>query len=78
MRKGEISCNKQFLLFSQCFLHYMALIFHFKRTLKMMPATRFNLNQSKILSSSNGLTSKAGMGKKRAKESDFMSKYING
>ena len=30
VRKGEIACNKQFLLFSQCFLPYMSLIFHFK------------------------------------------------
>ena len=34
VRKGEIACNKQFLLFSQCFLPYLALIFHFKSTLK--------------------------------------------
>ena len=34
VRKGEIACNKQFLLFSQCFLPYMALIFHFKNILK--------------------------------------------
>ena len=34
VRKGEIACNKQFLLFSQCFLPYMALTFHFKCTLK--------------------------------------------
>ena len=27
VRKGEIACNEQFLLFSQCFLPYMALIF---------------------------------------------------
>ena len=33
VRKGEIACNKQFLLFSQCFLLYVALIFHFKCTL---------------------------------------------
>ena len=33
-KKGEITCNKQFLLFSQCFLPYMALIFRFKCTLK--------------------------------------------
>ena len=33
-RKGEIACNKQFLLFSQYFLPYMVLIFHFKCTLK--------------------------------------------
>ena len=32
--KGDIACNKQFLLFSQCFLPYMVLIFHFKCTLK--------------------------------------------
>ena len=34
VRKGEIAWNKQFLLFSQCSLPYMALIFHFKCTLK--------------------------------------------
>ena len=34
VRKGEIACNKQFLLFSQCFLAYMALIFYFKFILK--------------------------------------------
>ena len=34
VRKGEIACNKQFLLFSKCFLPYMALVFHFKSTLK--------------------------------------------
>ena len=33
-RKGEIACNKQFLLFSQCFLPFMVLIFHFKCTIK--------------------------------------------
>ena len=32
VRKG--ACNKQFLLFSQCFLLYMVLIFHFKCTLR--------------------------------------------
>ena len=34
VRKGEIACYKQFLLFSQCFLPYMALIFYFKFILK--------------------------------------------
>ena len=34
VRKEEIACNKQFLLFSQCFLPNMALIFRFKCTLK--------------------------------------------
>ena len=34
VRKWEIACNKQFLLFSQCFLPYIVLIFHFKCTLE--------------------------------------------
>ena len=34
MRKGEIACNKQFLLCSQYFLPYMALSFHFESTFK--------------------------------------------
>ena len=34
VRKGEIACDKQFLLFSQCFLPYMVLIFHFECTLE--------------------------------------------
>ena len=50
-------CNKQFLLFSKCFPHYMALIFHFKCTsFKMWSANSFNVDQSTILSSDNGLT----------------------
>ena len=32
VRKGEIACNKQCLLFSQCFLPSLALNFHFKCT----------------------------------------------
>ena len=51
VRKGELACNKQFLLLSQCFLHYMTLIFHFKCTLKMSFAICLNLDQTKILSS---------------------------
>ena len=58
VRKGEITCNKQFLLFSQCFLSYMALIFHLNCTLKMSSTICFNLGQSKILSSGNGLINK--------------------
>ena len=54
MRKGEIACNKQFLIFSQCFLPYMALIFHFKCTLKCHVQICLNLDQCKILSSGNG------------------------
>ena len=34
VRKGEIACYKQFLLFTQCFPPYTALIFHFKCILK--------------------------------------------
>ena len=41
--------------FSQCFLPSMALTFHFKCTLKMSSSVCFNLDQSKILSSGNGL-----------------------
>ena len=55
VRKGQISCDKQFFIFSQCFLPYMALIFHFKSTLKCRLQLCFNLDQSRILSSGNGL-----------------------
>ena len=48
MRIGEIVCRKQFLLFSQCFSPYIALIFHFECC--------FDLDCSKILLSGNGLT----------------------
>ena len=51
VRKGEIAYNKQILFFSQCFLPYMALIFHFK----MSSAICYSLDQSEILSSGNGL-----------------------
>ena len=51
MRKGEIACNKQFLLYSQWFLPYMVLIVHFK----MLSAICLNLDRSEILSSGNGL-----------------------
>ena len=54
VKKGEIACNKQFLLFSQCLLPHMVLICHFKCTLK--PAICFKLDWSNILSSGNGLT----------------------
>ena len=57
MRKGEIACNKQFLLSSQCFLPYWALIFHFKCTLKCRLQFVSIWNQSKILLSGNRLKS---------------------
>ena len=49
-------CSKQFLLFSQCFLPFIVLIFHFQCTLKCcLQFFFFNLNQSEILSFGNGL-----------------------
>ena len=55
MRKGEIACNKQFLLFSQGFLPYIAL-FSLIYNFKMSSAICCNLDQSKILLSGNGST----------------------
>ena len=54
VRKGEIACNKRFILFSQCILPNMVLIFHFKFTLKCRLQSA---DQSKILLSGNGLKS---------------------
>ena len=54
VRKGDIDCNKQFLLFSQWFLPYMALIFSFQMHFKMSSAIGLDLDQFKILSSGNG------------------------
>ena len=53
MRKGEIACNKQFLLFAPCFLPYMALTFYFKCNLESR--LQFVSFWTKILSSGNGL-----------------------
>ena len=53
--KGENACYKQFLLFSQCFLPYITRHFHFKMHVKMSSAIRFNLDQSKSLSSGKEL-----------------------
>ena len=55
MRKGEIACNKQFLLFSQCFLPVYGTYFLFYMHFKMSSAICFNLDQSKMSSSGNGL-----------------------
>ena len=55
VRKGEIVCNKQLLLFSQCFLPYMVLISHFQMHFKMSSAVCFNLDLSKTLSFGNEL-----------------------
>ena len=56
VRKGEIACDKQFLLFSQCSLPYMAFFFffHFKCTLKCLQFVSI-WTSLKILSSGNGL-----------------------
>ena len=58
MRKGEIACNKQFLLFSQCFLPYTVLIFHFKCTLKCRLQFVSIWTGLKFVSSGNGLNSR--------------------
>ena len=55
VRKGEIAFNKQFIFFSQCFLPYMALTFHFKCTLKCRLQFVSIWTGEKILSSGNGL-----------------------
>ena len=55
VRKGEIACYEHFLLFSQCFLPY-GTYFSFYMQFKMSSAICFNLDQSKILSSGNGLS----------------------
>ena len=56
VRKGEIACNKQFFLFSQCFLPYMVLFFYFKCTLKCcLRFVSIMKDQSKLLSSGNKL-----------------------
>ena len=59
MRKGEIACNKQFLLFVLCFLPFLALIFSFYMHFEILSAICFNLDQSKIMSSGNGLSQSA-------------------
>ena len=62
VRKGEIACYKQFLLFSHKFstLHgtYISFSMHFK----MASAICFNLDQSKILSSGNELNPGSAVG----------------
>ena len=57
MRKGEIACNKQFFLFSQCFPPYLALISHFKCTLKYRLKFVSIWTSLKILLSGIGLRS---------------------
>ena len=54
VRKGEIACNKQFFLFSLFSTLYVT--FPFYMHFKMSSAVCFNLDQSKILPSGNGLT----------------------
>ena len=54
-KKGEIACNKHFFLISQCFLPLYDTYFSPQMHFKMSSAICFNLDQSKILSSGNGL-----------------------
>ena len=58
VRTGEIACSKQFPLFSQCFLPYFGTYFSCEMHFKMLSAICFNLDQSKILLSGNGLREK--------------------
>ena len=46
VRKGEIACNKQFLLFSQYVLQRYGTYFSFEMHFKMLSAICFNLDQS--------------------------------
>ena len=55
VRKGEIACNKQFLLFSQRFLSYMIHILHLKYSFKCRLRFVSICKISKIVSSGNGL-----------------------
>ena len=52
VRKGETPCYKQFLLFSQCFLPYMALLFYLNAILLLFDSIWINCT---ILSSGKGL-----------------------
>ena len=54
VRKGEIGCNKQFLLSSQCLLPYILLVFHFKWTVERH-LQFVSIWMSKTLLSGNGL-----------------------
>ena len=60
VRKGELACHKQFLLstlYGTCFFFFFSFQMHFK-----MSAIRFNFDQSKTLSSGNGLKEKISTG----------------
>ena len=55
VRKGEIACNKQFLLLLTIFSTLYGTYFSFQMHFKVSSAICFNLDQSKILLSCNGL-----------------------
>ena len=46
--KGEIARNKQFLLFSRCFLSVLRTFFPFSSSSKLLSANSFSLEESKI------------------------------
>ena len=56
MKKGEIACYKQFLLFFTMFSTLHGIYFSIYTHFEMLSATSFKLDQSKILSSGNGLS----------------------
>ena len=56
VKKGEIACNKQFLLFHNVFYPIYGTYFPCYTHFEMSSAICFSLDQSKKLSSGNGLT----------------------
>ena len=57
VRKGEVACNKQFLLFLSMFSTLYGTYFSFQIYFHMSSVICFSLDQPKILSSGNGLNS---------------------
>ena len=53
--KGEIACNRQFLLFPQCFILFLERFMSFSSNLKLLSAPSFSLEKSKNLSFGKGL-----------------------
>ena len=56
VRKGEIACNEQFLLFPYCFLLICGNFLPFSSNLKMSSANSFSLEESKICRLEKGNT----------------------
>ena len=54
VRKGEIACYKQFLVFPQCFLLFLANFLSFSSNLEFLSAKSFSLEKSKICNLGKG------------------------